>query len=437
MLLRQDPVPGGLAVVDLETTGLYPRSDRVVEVAVIHLSTEGQIIAEFSTLINPGRDVGPTRIHGIKAAGVLGAPAFADPAATVWQLLTGRVLVAHNVPFDARFLDAEFSRCGVRMPPPAMCTMQLASAYLSDLPGRSLAACCAAARITVSAWHSALDDARAAALLLACYRAAHRQLPGSWAQASGQASDASWLPAPGYAEFRPLTRNQQSRLAAAQRPPLAGLVDRLPRGTTAELDAYLAVLDRVLEDRIITADEVAELTALAADLGLTSDSATRARREYLIHLATAAWRDRKITGLEHADLLDVARLLGVPAEDALVILSQAQDIVQHSARRWRTGLQPGAGIVLTGDMATGKDELKALAVQAGLRVTGSVSSKTALLVAADPWSQSGKAKAARQLGVRSSPSKSSSTTSNRSSPSNPACSCQPSRSAPARAGVGI
>src|SRR6266705_2448232 len=102
---------------------------------------------------------------------------------------------------------------------------------------------------------------------LACYRAAHRHLPGSWAQALGQASDASWLPAPGYAEFRPLTRNQQSRLAAAQRPPLAGLVDRLPRGTTAELDAYLAVLDRVLEDRIITADEVAELTALAADLG--------------------------------------------------------------------------------------------------------------------------------------------------------------------------
>src|SRR6266487_4110540 len=90
MLLRRDPVPGGFAVVDLETTGLYPRSDRVVEVAVIHLSTEGQIIAEFSTLINPGRDVGPTRIHGIKAAGVLGAPAFADPAATVWQLLTGR-----------------------------------------------------------------------------------------------------------------------------------------------------------------------------------------------------------------------------------------------------------------------------------------------------------------------------------------------------------
>jgi DNA polymerase III subunit epsilon len=190
------------------------------------------------------------RIHGIKAADVLDAPAFADAAATVWQLLTGRVLVAHNVPFEAPFLDAEFSRCGVRLPPPpVMCTMQLASSYLSDLPGRSLAACGAAARITMS----------------------------NWAQALGQASDASWLPAPGYVEFRPLTRKQQSRLAVAQRPPLAGLVDRLPRGATMELDAYLAVLDRVLEDRIITADEVAELTAPAADLGLTSDSAIRAR----------------------------------------------------------------------------------------------------------------------------------------------------------------
>ncbi len=57
-------------------------------------------------------------------------------------------------------------------------------------------------------------------------------------------------------------------------------------------------------------------------------------------------------------------------------------------------------MVLTGDMSIGKDELKALAESAGLRVTGSVSGKTALLVAADPWSQSGKAKAARDLGVR-------------------------------------
>jgi DNA polymerase III epsilon subunit-like protein len=107
--LKHTPAYAGFAVVDLETTGLYSRTDRVVEAAVVHLSTDGQITQEFSTLINPGRDVGPTRIHGIRAADVLHAPAFADAAATLWQLLSGRVLVAHNVPFDARFLESEFN----------------------------------------------------------------------------------------------------------------------------------------------------------------------------------------------------------------------------------------------------------------------------------------------------------------------------------------
>jgi DNA polymerase III subunit epsilon len=61
---RQAVVPAGFAVVDLETTGLYPSTDRVVEVAVVHVGCDGQVTAEFSTLINPGRNVGPTRITG-------------------------------------------------------------------------------------------------------------------------------------------------------------------------------------------------------------------------------------------------------------------------------------------------------------------------------------------------------------------------------------
>ena len=174
----------------------------------------------------------------------------------------------------------------------------------------------------------------------------------------------------------------------------------LPRGATAQLDSYLDVLDRVIEDRIIDDDEVAELSALAAELGLTRDGAVQAHRDYLLHLATAAWRDRIITDLEHADLLEVARLLGVLPGEALAILGQAEDSSRQSGRRWQAGLEPGARIVLTGDMSAGKDELKAMVERAGLRVTNSVSSKTALLVAADPWSQSGKAQAARELGVR-------------------------------------
>jgi len=102
-LRQQRAAPQGFAVVDVESSGLYPRTDRIVEVAMVHVSSDGQVTREFSTLINPGRDVGPTRIHGIRAADVLQAPSFAQAAATLWQLLAGRVIVGHNVPFDARF----------------------------------------------------------------------------------------------------------------------------------------------------------------------------------------------------------------------------------------------------------------------------------------------------------------------------------------------
>jgi DNA polymerase III epsilon subunit-like protein len=47
------------AVVDLETTGLYPSKDRVVEIAVIQLNSNLEITGEFCTLIDPARDVGP------------------------------------------------------------------------------------------------------------------------------------------------------------------------------------------------------------------------------------------------------------------------------------------------------------------------------------------------------------------------------------------
>jgi len=108
---QKTPEAIGFAVVDLETTGLYPSTDRVVEVAVVHLNTNAEITGQFCTLINPGRDVGPTYHHGIKAADVHNAPTFAAAAESLWQLLTGRVLVAHNVTFDGVHLS---DMCDIR-----------------------------------------------------------------------------------------------------------------------------------------------------------------------------------------------------------------------------------------------------------------------------------------------------------------------------------
>jgi DNA polymerase III subunit epsilon len=391
----------GFAVVDLETTGLYPSTDRVVEVGIVHLNTGTEITGQFCTLINPGRDVGPTHHHGIKAADVHDAPTFAAAAATIWQLLTGRVLVAHNADFDVRFLAAEFRRCGVSLPPlHVMCTMRLASYYLSGLPARSLPACCAAAGVTLSQHHNALGDAQAAAGLLACFRAAHRQLPHSWAQALSQAVQTSWLPSPRETQFRPLTRQQQTLRRANQRPPLADLVDRLPRGDSGDTDTYLGILDRVLEDRIISADELATLSGLATELGFNHDTAQRAHRQYLQHVAAAAWRDGRVTDAEHADLLQVANLLDVPRDEAVAILNNTRHVPQHPNGHLPPTLLPGDKVVFTGDLDMNRADIEALATAAGLRVTTSVSTKTALVVAADPYTQSGKANTARRLGIR-------------------------------------
>lgn len=401
-LFKQPRVePAGFAVVDIETTGLYPSRDRIIEVAVVHLDVSGLPAGEFCTLIDPHRDVGLTHIHGITSADVVGAPTFATAAHAVWRHLSGRVLVAHNAGFDVRFLDAEFNRCGARLPPPpVMCTMQLASHYLHDLPARSLQACCEAARVDLPRHHSALDDARGAAQLLARFRAAHRQLPDSWKTALIQAGRTVWDPAPRGGEFHAVTRAQQALRRANQRAPLVDLVDRLPRGASGDVDTYLGVLDRVLEDRIVTEHEFVELCALAAELGLTRGAAERAHRAYLKHLSVAACKDGVTTAAERADLLAVARLLGVPAGEALTILQGPPDSTASPIDRPASALQSGDRVAFTGDMEMSRAEIETRATTAGLRVTSSVSKKTALVVAADPYSQSGKARTARDRGVR-------------------------------------
>lgn len=131
----------GYAVVDLETTGIHPgRHERIVEVAVVHVSPRGAITGAWETLINPGRDLGPQRIHGVRAAEILRAPTFGQVAGELAALLRGRVVVAHNLRFDAGFLAAEYLRCGHEVPiavEHGLCTMGLAHRYLPG-SGRSL-----------------------------------------------------------------------------------------------------------------------------------------------------------------------------------------------------------------------------------------------------------------------------------------------------------
>lgn len=150
-----------LVVVDVETTG-FGAWDRVVEVAAVSLdATTLRVVDEFETLVNPGRNVGPTSVHGITEAMVADAPSFEGVAAELADRLHGAVLVAHNLQFDRRMLDQEFERFTVaedREWGTGICTLRLS--------GMKLAVACETHGIRLGTHHRALDDARATAELL-------------------------------------------------------------------------------------------------------------------------------------------------------------------------------------------------------------------------------------------------------------------------------
>lgn len=156
-------------VVDVETTGGSPHhGHRVTEIAAVQVA-DGRVRDVFTTLINPGRPIPGmiTRLTGITNQMVAGAPRFRDVAPRLAPLLADRVFVAHNAPFDWRFVSAEMALCGQALPPQRqLCTVRLARKLLPQLPSRSLDALADYFALDIAARHRAADDAIATAHVL-------------------------------------------------------------------------------------------------------------------------------------------------------------------------------------------------------------------------------------------------------------------------------
>ena len=151
---------------DTETTGLDPATgDRVLEVAALELINDlptGQI---FHAVIDPDRDIpeDAARIHGIRAPDVAGKPKFAAIAAGLAAFFADSPLIAHNAPFDFRFIDAEFTRAGLPVLDRSRMidTLVLAKTRFPGMPA-SLDALCRRFAIDLSqrTTHNALLDCR-------------------------------------------------------------------------------------------------------------------------------------------------------------------------------------------------------------------------------------------------------------------------------------
>ena len=154
---------------DLETTGLDYRSDRIVQYALIGSDEDGSHINQ-TALVNPRRSIPPesSRVHGITDEDVKGESEFSEHLPELSRLISGAVIVGHNVSrFDWRFLELECMRAGYEVPVPRAIIDTLTLARKLRIPGRhALEPLCARYDINISRAHRADADAGATLLLL-------------------------------------------------------------------------------------------------------------------------------------------------------------------------------------------------------------------------------------------------------------------------------
>lgn len=411
-------IPGAeFAVVDVETTGLFPGgNDRIIEIAAIRTDGTGKTLDEFVTLVNPDRDLGRTDIHGITAAAVRQAPAFTEVVGDIVEILAGAVFVAHNVHFDMRFVEAEMVRNGCVLPEfPYLCTMQLSRRVDSNIPGRKLEVLCKHFGIPLCTAHSARDDARATAGLFAhCINHLANGKELSLAEIGThrhQAREISW---PSVQPSRTSCQRETATAHVARESSyIARLVALLPAASdTPEVEEYLSLLDKALEDRRITLSEADQLLSTSRELGMHREDAIVAHKTYMRDLIRVALEDNVISEAERSDLDHVRRLLDISQPDyeaLLQVVTVERDLVGAHNDLTVMNRQDldGKTICFTGTLSCkldGKPATRSFAeecaLEQGMIVRKNCTKTLDYLVAADPDSMSGKAKKARQYGIR-------------------------------------
>ena len=158
-----------VVVVDVETTGLDPSRDRIVEVAAargdLSVLLRGETNPYFETFearVNPGVPIqaAASRVHGIRDKDVKDKDSFAEVAAQLREFIGARAVIAHNVTFDTSFLNAELARAGVDdlTASPTYCTMRRFRQICPGDPSSLDAVAGLIGRARTGEHHGALED---------------------------------------------------------------------------------------------------------------------------------------------------------------------------------------------------------------------------------------------------------------------------------------
>lgn len=390
----------GFAVIDVETTGFSAQKyDRIVEIGIVLLDSQGELESTYCTLVNPNRDVGPTHVHGITAKEVFDAPQFDEIAEDLISMLSGRVLVFHNAQFDTSFLFAEFERAGLWVngaQVPVLCTMQLASDFLPG-NGRSLEACCGAYDISNSRAHSALADAEATADLLRAYMQQEPNI-SLWDEAIDKAAGEYWP------LVEPCHRKTKSRseLISLDSSFVKDVVSRLPEieGNQVEI-GLLALFDEILSDGEITEEEAGVVEEYVKNLEITQERFNELRDLYFWGFTTIAWSDEILNPAEIIGIRYVGKMMGKSSEeiDKAIAEPLGERNINEEVETISFHFETGDIVVLTGDMPQPREYYEQKLEARGIISWPSVTKKAKAVLAADVFTLSGKAKRARVLGI--------------------------------------
>ena len=363
-------------VIDVETTG-FSNKDRVIEIAIITLDPSTfEIAEEYDTLINPERDIAATHIHGITATMVESAPTFADVAPVIAHRLDGAVPVAHNWSFDKRMLSNEFSRLGnYGRFGQGICTYQNT--------GLNLELACKEYNVNHFA-HCALGDARATAEIFA-------QLCNENVIAFSHLQTSSFI-AQGEPNPRTLRRNVSENSPSLSQRIISYMESPWSNQPTG---IFRYALNYVLDDAVIDRDERRYLRDLQTELKLTDEDVFELKKLHLATIIACAERDGVVTSTQRAYIEKIAHALGLDKEP----LPEITGLVENSE------LAEGMYICFTGaafidGRTISRSELEYTATVARMVPVTSVTRRNCdILVAADPASQSGKARKARQYDI--------------------------------------
>lgn len=151
--------------IDLETTGLNPKLDKIMEIGAVKV-IGGQHQETFCTFINPGRKLEEriAQLTGIRQEQLEGAPSIEEALPCLLEFLGDLPLVGHRILFDYSFLKKAAANQKLSFEKEAIDTLKIARRFLMGLEHRTLGYLCKYYEIPHHA-HRALDDAIAASSL--------------------------------------------------------------------------------------------------------------------------------------------------------------------------------------------------------------------------------------------------------------------------------